>query len=89
MKELRDIINKYLHAYEPTQTGIITKVNPVVLTHVLHKLMNKIEDNQKELKETSDRAGVVGGRLDTHDSIIKDIDVELERIDIVLRKQYD
>ena len=89
MKEIKKIIDKYLHTYEPIQNGIITKVNTIALTQVLYKLIDKIEENQKELKEVSSMVSRVVSRLDKHDSIIKDIDEELERIDIVLRKQYD
>ena len=32
MKEIKKIIDKYLHTYEPIQNGIITKVNTIALT---------------------------------------------------------
>ena len=89
MKELKKTIDKYPYTFEPSVSGITTKVNQYQLPQVLYKLIAKIEENQKELKEVSSMVRGVVSRLDKHDSIIKDIDEELERIETVFRKQYD
>ncbi len=58
MKELKKTIDKYPYTFEPSVSGITTKVNQYQLTQVLYKLIGKIEENQKELKEVKSMGGV-------------------------------